>query len=104
MAMTPSSSVAESHTFQELRAERLQQLTVYVGEPHCFLVCRSCCIVLPLSLVYDALVMQPLYHLNKAIAHPALKLRACNANQVLILSCYSLAWQYPLNLPAFGLA
>jgi hypothetical protein len=32
------------------------------------------------DLVYDAPVMQPLNHLNKAIAHPALKLRACNAN------------------------
>jgi hypothetical protein len=48
--------------------------------------------------------MQPLNHLHKAIAHPALKLRACNANQVLILSCYGLAWRYPLSLPAFGLA
>jgi hypothetical protein len=46
---------------------------------------------LTLYLVYNALVMQPLNHLHKAIAHPALKLRACNANQVLILSCYSLA-------------
>jgi hypothetical protein len=55
-------------------------------------------------LVYDAPVRQPLNHLNKAIAHPAPKLRACNANQVLILSCYSLAWRYPLNLPAFSLA
>jgi hypothetical protein len=43
------------------------------------------------DLVYNAPVMQPLNHLDKAIAHPALKLPACNINQVLILSCYSLA-------------
>jgi hypothetical protein len=53
MAMTPLSSVAESYTIQELRAERLQQLTVYVSELHCFLVCRSCCIVLPLSSIFS---------------------------------------------------
>jgi hypothetical protein len=38
MAMTPSSLVAKSYTIQELRAKRLQQLTVYVSKLHCFLV------------------------------------------------------------------
>jgi hypothetical protein len=48
---------------QALRAERLQQLTIYVGELHCFLVCRSCCIVLPLSCIPSY------FHRNKAYAY-----------------------------------
>jgi hypothetical protein len=55
------SCVAESYTIQELRAERLQQLTVYVGEPHCFLVYWSCHIVLPLSSIPS--------HFNKKETH-----------------------------------
>lgn len=48
---------------QALRAERLQELTIYVGEPHCFLVCRSCRIVLPLSCIPSH------FHKNKAHAY-----------------------------------
>ena len=51
---------------------------------------------IPIYLVYNAPVIQPLQHFNSASTHPAPKPRACNANQVLILSCCSLAWRYPL--------
>jgi hypothetical protein len=45
---------------------------------------------LGLSLVYDAPQYQPPIYPNKGITHPALKMHACNANQILILSSYSL--------------
>jgi hypothetical protein len=61
--MVLSSSVVESHTMQALRAERLQQLTIYVGEPQCFLICRPCRIVLPLSCIPSH------FHKNKAHAY-----------------------------------
>ena len=39
--------------------------------------------------VYDASWYQPLILPSRIIVHPALKTRACNANHVLILSCYN---------------
>jgi hypothetical protein len=49
-------------------------------------------------LVYNAPWYRPLILPSRVIVHPAPKTCACNANQVVILPCYSLpvVWRHPL--------
>ena len=49
-----------------------------------------------LFLVYYAPWYQPLILPSRVIVYPDPKTRACNENQVLILSPYSLVWCHPL--------